>query len=73
MVHLSLKNEMIASRKLHYKLLPIIPLLFEEGNPAGVKTVLKELGICDSFVRLPLVDISEALKSRLLHEVKKLA
>ncbi len=72
MVHAALKDEMERSRKLHYKILPIIPLLFKEGNPAGVKEVLKKMGICDHYVRLPLVTVSEGLKNDLLAESEKL-
>jgi 4-hydroxy-tetrahydrodipicolinate synthase len=72
MVHAALKDEMDRSRELHYKILPIIPLLFKEGNPAGVKEVLKKMGICDHYVRLPLVTVSEGLKKDLLAEAAKL-
>ena len=37
----------------------MIDLLFAEGNPGGVKNVLKGLGICDDTMRLRLVNISE--------------
>jgi 4-hydroxy-tetrahydrodipicolinate synthase len=60
MVQLALDGNFAASRKLLYKLLPGIDLLFAEGNPAGVKCVLKQMGICENNVRLPLVDVSEA-------------
>lgn len=66
MVHAVMKDEMVRSRELHYKILPIIPLLFKEGNPAGVKEVLKHMGICGNEVRLPLVTVSEGLKKELL-------
>jgi 4-hydroxy-tetrahydrodipicolinate synthase len=54
----------VASRSL-YKLLHINSLMYEEGNPVGVKQTLKLLGICDSFVRLPLVEASPSLVSRI--------
>ena len=73
MVHAALNNDMPRSRDLHYKMLPIIPMLFEEGNPAGVKTVMEELGICRKDVRLPLVNVSDDLKQRLLKEAALLA
>lgn len=73
MVHASLNDEMPLSRELHYKILPIIPLLFQEGNPAGVKEVLKHKGIGGNFVRLPLVPVTEALKAELLVEDFKLS
>lgn len=51
--------------RLNKELLPIIPLLFAEGNPAGVKEVLKHVGVCDHHVRLPLVNVSTGLAERL--------
>ena len=73
MVHATLNDEMVKSRELHYKILPIIPLLFQEGNPAGVKEVLKHKGIGGNFVRLPLVPVTDALKAELLVEDFKLS
>jgi len=72
MVHATIDNEMDRSRELHYKLLPIIPLMFKEGNPAGVKEVMKKLNICENYVRLPLVCVSDELKNELLKEAAKI-
>lgn len=72
MVLASLENDMDRSRELHYKLLPIIPLLFKEGNPAGVKEVMKKLNICENYVRLPLVCVSDELKNDLLKEAARI-
>lgn len=72
MVHATLSDEMDKARELHYKILPIIPMMFEEGNPGGVKEVLKKLNICENYVRLPLVCVSDGLKSKLLKEAAKL-
>ena len=46
---------------IHYKMMDIIDYIFEENNPAGIKTVLQELGICKDDVRLPLVKSSAEL------------
>lgn len=73
MVHATMDGELKKSRELHYKLLPIIPLLFQEGNPAGVKEVLKHMKICDNYVRLPLTTVSKDLKTKLLAEDAKLS
>ncbi len=59
MVQAALKNDFPVARDLHYKLLDGIGLLFKEGNPAGVKFVLSEMGICQNTFRLPVVGISE--------------
>jgi 4-hydroxy-tetrahydrodipicolinate synthase len=58
MVRLSLKGNFEAARPMHFKLLEITRLLFTEGNPAGVKAALKQLGICGDTLRLPLVNVS---------------
>ena len=43
----------------------IVSLLFEEGNPVGIKTALSVKGVCSSTMRLPLVSGSEALQAKL--------
>ncbi len=65
MVQHASKNEMNEARALHYKLLEIIQLLFIEGNPAGVKEVLSHLDICDNYLRLPLVPVSQQVSERM--------
>ena len=50
---------------IHYKMMDIVDFIFEENNPAGVKTVLQELGICRNEVRLPLVKASAELQSKI--------
>jgi len=52
-------------REALFPLLEINPLMYEESNPVGVKHALKELGVCENHVRLPLVDASEALQKRI--------
>lgn len=43
----------------------INPLMYEESNPVGVKTVLKLKGVCGDQVRLPLVKASKNLQKRI--------
>ncbi len=38
-------------------------LMYEEGNPTGLKELLAQLGICNNFVRLPLLPATERLKN----------
>lgn len=71
MVRQALKNNFVNSRKLHYKLLPLIPLLFSEGSPAGIKTALAAKNVCGEKVRLPLVGVSKKLKNDITSFVKK--
>lgn len=65
MVHDALANKYEEARAIHYKLLEIIKNLFVEGNPAGIKEVLSHLDICDNYMRLPLVPVSQGTSERL--------
>ena len=65
LVHAALKGDLATARKEHLRLIEIIGLLFAEGNPGGIKYVLKALGICGDTMRLPLVNISEGTAKKL--------
>ncbi len=65
MVKLGLDRKVDEAYNLHYKIAPAIDYIFEEGNPAGIKYVFKKLGICDDYVRLPLVGVSNELASKI--------
>ena len=67
LVHAALKGDIVAARSEHLRLLETIDLLFVEGNPGGIKHVLKILGICEDTMRLPLVNISEDTANKLYH------
>jgi 4-hydroxy-tetrahydrodipicolinate synthase len=54
----------------HFKMMDVIDLIFEENNPAGIKTVLQELGICANNVRLPLVKASSELHAKIKNYIK---
>ncbi len=70
MVRLSLKGDFAKAQKLHYKLLDIIGLLFVDGNPAGVKYAMNQLGVCNDTVRLPLVSITKPTADKLKELIK---
>lgn len=53
------------SKKGAFSLLEINPLMYEESNPVGVKCLMETLGLCNDYVRLPLLRASEDLKSRI--------
>jgi 4-hydroxy-tetrahydrodipicolinate synthase len=55
---------------IHFEMMAIIDYIFEENNPAGIKTVLQELGICRNEVRLPLVKASLGLHEKITNFVK---
>lgn len=65
MVHHALSGNFEEAKPLHYQLFKIILGLFEEGNPGGVKEVLKFLNICGNDMRLPLVNVSDATSRKL--------
>ena len=43
----------------------VIDYIFAEGNPAGIKAVFKSLGLCGDTLRLPLVGVSDGLRSKI--------
>ena len=53
------------ARSTHAALKPLMKLMFEEGNPAGIKAAMNHLGLCEGDVRLPLTKASAALKDKL--------
>jgi 4-hydroxy-tetrahydrodipicolinate synthase len=53
------------SKKAAFKILDINPLMYEESNPVGLKYLMKELGLCGDYVRLPLLPASENLRERI--------
>jgi 4-hydroxy-tetrahydrodipicolinate synthase len=55
---------------IHFKMMAIIDAIFEENNPAGIKTVLQALEICTNAVRLPLVKASAQLEEKIVSFVK---
>jgi len=65
MVRLGLRGEATKAYALHYRLMHIMDMIFEEGNPAGIKTVLSQLGIGTHHVRLPLVQAGNELQQRI--------
>ena len=65
MVKSALDGRFSEAREIHYRLLPGMDLLFAEGNPTGVKSVLSRMGICENVLRLPLLPASEGLAEKL--------
>ena len=70
MIQLGLEGKNKEAYEIHFKLMDVIDYIFEENNPAGIKTVLQELGICKNEVRLPLVKASLALHTKIANYVK---
>ena len=55
MVRLALEGDYRSARQIHHKFTELISLLFVEGNPAGVKSMLAIMGLIENKLRLPLV------------------
>lgn len=55
MVLLALAGELEESRAIHYRFVEMMDLLFVDGNPAGVKRLMSEMGLIENALRLPLV------------------
>jgi 4-hydroxy-tetrahydrodipicolinate synthase len=72
MVRLCLEGDFINARPAHYKLIEFTSLMFAEGNPAGVKYALKELGVCGDTVRLPLTSVSSATAQKIAIQLNNL-
>ncbi len=65
MIRLGLAGETEKAFQILYKLLPILDYAFEEGNPAGIKNILKTREICQDYLRLPLIPVSEGLGEKI--------
>ncbi|QIY84921.1 4-hydroxy-tetrahydrodipicolinate synthase [Chryseobacterium sp. NEB161] len=73
MVKLALNREVDEAYKIHNAMVEITRLIFAEGNPCGVKTILAEKGIIKNYLRLPLVAASEGLQDKIRQQMQKLA
>lgn len=71
MTRLCLEGDFKAAAALQLKYLDLINALFCEVNPIPAKTAMAEMGFCDVEMRLPLCEMEEATKARLLTSLKK--
>jgi 4-hydroxy-tetrahydrodipicolinate synthase len=65
LIRLGLERKVNEAYDLHYVLADSIDMIFEQGNPGGIKEVLKSLGFSGNTVRLPLVNVDADLASRI--------
>ena len=72
MVHLCLEGNYIEAVDVHFRFRDMIRLLFADGNPAGVKCVMHDMGLIENVLRLPLVPVGEATAAEILHWVETL-
>lgn len=72
MVSAAMTDDLNVARPLHFDLLPVTDMFFEEGNPGGVKVALEELNIMKPIMRPPLYSVSSELEARIKAETKRL-
>jgi 4-hydroxy-tetrahydrodipicolinate synthase len=72
MVEKALAGAWTSARKLHYKLLPLMEANFIESSPAPCKFVMKQMGLLEENLRLPLVPVSENSRKKLSEVLKNL-
>lgn len=73
MIRLGLEGKPKEAYKLHFKLMDVTALIFEENNPAGIKAVFETLNLAQDTVRLPLVVASDLLKEKIKKTVALLS
>src|SRR5574344_1689861 len=72
MIRLQMRGEYDAARKIHHRFTDLFGLLFVDGNPAGVKAMLHEMGMIENVLRLPLVPTRISTVQRMTELMKDL-
>ena len=72
MINLGLQGDSESAYEIHQSLLDGMHLIFQEGNPAGIKSIFEHLNLAKSYVRLPLVPASDSLKQKIGQFMRKL-
>lgn len=71
MIRLGLNRKIDQAFQVLFEMTSCIDMIFEQGNPAGIKQVFQSLGIAENTVRLPLVKVDESLAKRIDQFVQK--
>ena len=72
MIRLQMRGEYDPARKIHHRFIDLFSLLFVDGNPAGVKAMLSEMGFIENVLRLPLVPMRIKNMQRMSDILKEL-
>jgi 4-hydroxy-tetrahydrodipicolinate synthase len=72
MVEKALDGAWTAARKIHNRILPLMEANFIEASPAPCKFVMKEMGLLEENLRLPLVPVTDASREKLRKMLKEL-
>jgi 4-hydroxy-tetrahydrodipicolinate synthase len=73
LIHHCMKGDFAEARKVHYELIELFRLQFQDGNPAGVKTMLQHFGVIENVLRLPLVPANEPTQRMIIEELSRLS
>ena len=65
MIRLEFNGEYAPARKIHHQFTELYKLLFVDGNPAGVKALLNDMGMIENVLRLPLVPTTIETKQQM--------
>ncbi len=65
MVNYAMKGDLKKALPLHYKMLPLMHAIFDEGNPGGIKALLEIQDLITNHLRLPLCKVSKPLYNKL--------
>ena len=66
------RGDLARARELHYRLLPLLDVLFCETNPIPLKAAMHLLGRASDEIRLPLTPLTERNRERLQVVLKEL-
>lgn len=72
MIRLEFRGEYEPARKIHHTFTELYSLLFVDGNPAGVKALLNDMGMIKNVLRLPLVPTTIKTKQKMAEIIKDL-
>lgn len=72
MIRLEFKGEYEPARKIHHMFTELYSLLFVDGNPAGCKAFLNDMGMIENVLRLPLVPTTITTKQKMADILKEL-
>ncbi len=72
MVDFAISGSFHFARRIHYKILPLMEANFLESSPAPCKFVMKEMGLLEENLRLPLVPVTAATRVKLKSILKKM-
>ena len=65
MIKLAKENKVQEAYAIHNQMVEITRLIFSEGNPCGIKTVLSEKGLIKNYLRLPLIPATKGLQDKI--------